>query len=215
MAKDDQSLSAAPAGAVPTLLADARDRKPLADNPKKGKAAEAQTSQRFYQEAPANSANVSDNLSMPYPVLASFEMVRIGSGVVVVDSDGSRYSGTIQPPASAKEVRPDSSNSLRQEALALKLEQPSPTLAVREVVFFRVAGTNRSLKQEVVFTGQILSVTNLNSSPANLLQRGAALRPAQTYAPNPSAALETRVSGEVRIGGQMPITVKARPLKTD
>jgi len=219
MAKDDrsyQSLSAAPTGAVPALLADdARDRKSVADNLKKSKAAEAQTSQRFYQEAPSNSANVSDNLSVPYPVLASFEVVRMGSGVVVVDSDGSRYSGTIQRPTSAKEVRPDSSNSLRQEALALKLEQPSPILAVREVVFFRVAGTNRSLKQEVVFTGQILSVTNLNSSPASLLQRGAALRPAQTSAPNPSAALETRVSGEVRIGGQLPIPVKARPLKTD
>jgi hypothetical protein len=212
-----QSLPAAPAGAMPTLLAaGARDRKSIADNPKKSKAAEAQTSRQFYQEAPpSNGSNVSDNLSLPYPVLASFEVVQVGTEVTIVDSDGSRYTGTVQPPASAAEVRSDSSNSLRHEALALKLDQPGPILAVPEAVFFRVAGTNRSLKQEVVFIGQILSVTNLNSSPASLLQRAAALRPAQTSAPNPSVALETRVSGEVRIGSQSPIPVKARALKTD
>ncbi|HEX9047140.1 MAG TPA: hypothetical protein VF988_08935 [Verrucomicrobiae bacterium] len=111
----------------------------------------ANNSQRYQQIA---------NKKLP-ALLNTFEVQQNGSQLAVVDQDGSVYSGSVEPvPVVAKEdlggakgaaVKPGASD-LFQNRFGLANNQ-----SAAQNYFFRVSGANRSLKQNVVFTGNIVA----------------------------------------------------------
>jgi prepilin-type processing-associated H-X9-DG protein len=116
------------------------------------------------------------------PVLASFQVQQNGAEIRVVDRDGSVYNGYGQwggliipneVAAGGARLTSNEGQSFLPAAAAVQKELvPSRQLEERDMraaegagpaaqnYFFRVAGTNQSLKQSVVFTGHLLALPN-------------------------------------------------------
>ena len=96
------------------------------------------------------------------PVLQSFQMVQNGDVVSVVDRDGSVYQGSVQVPLeqgietaksmSPKEEIPPAQHAVRADQVTGNKQQATQNY------FFRVAGTNRTLQQNVVFSGTVEAI---------------------------------------------------------
>jgi hypothetical protein len=110
--------------------------------------------QSFVQTADANQQNLYRNTSpsaQTAPVLQSFQMVQNGGVVSVVDRDGSVYQGSVQAAATGRSESMPMVPPAQRQATADQstgIQQP-----VTQNYFFRVAGTNRTLRQAVVFSG--------------------------------------------------------------
>jgi hypothetical protein len=138
------------------------------------------------QFALANSASKLQNIfknaiaSTPTaPVLASFEVLQNGGEISVVDEDGSIYNGYLQTGAAttqnapavvsrlvtAKAATPSAPSASQSQAMKIA-EQAAQNY------FFCVAGTNRSLKQNVVFTGNFVAISNLAQTPQQTFSGG-------------------------------------------
>ena len=157
-------------------------------------------------------------------MLASFQLEQTGSQLRIVDGDGSVYSGYVQPAdaprraRSAKVAAPAVTGAARAPVQAFKQTTASSLDSDRlasQSYSFRVIGTNRSLNQKVVFTGDLLTATNLvslapaatNVSPGGVLERYQAA-PAQ---PGLLPLLNSRISGKVEIGSGKAVEINALP----
>jgi hypothetical protein len=167
-------------------------------------------------------------------VLASFRVEQSGREVRIVDSDGSVYAGSFQlaqamsQPEQAEAKKTPVARTLgaadgkleqnklqvpeaRSESVRRQAQAPGTAGAAleqdREALknfSFRVFGTNRSLRQPVVFSGSFLGDTNLVffSQSINRLGTavgGTALQP-KPAEPAPQPQLNLRISGSVKIG---------------
>jgi len=115
-------------------------------------------SQSFTQTAAASELqNRYRNVSVAAqtaPVLQSFQVLQNGDAISVVDRDGSLYQGSVQAaPAAAERNEPAPLQSQAKEVQSAVNQQQ-----VALNYFFRVAGTNRTLKQNVVFTGNLEAI---------------------------------------------------------
>lgn len=107
-------------------------------------------------------------------VLASFQVRQQGEVLSVVDQDGSVYHGSL----SVNEA-PFPTGQPAAEVPAAKLGAPPVQTAPGRLAgnsppsnqnySFRVAGTNQTLQQAVVFTGNLVTVSNAPASPAQAL----------------------------------------------
>jgi hypothetical protein len=196
-----------------------------AANASKGAKAFA-NSQRFVQAAPAPNAQAlfADKALPAKAVLASFQLEQTGSQLRIVDGDGSVYSGYVQPAAAARRAR---SANLEAPAAAAATRAPGEALApttspslnsdqpASQNYSFRVAGTNRSLNQKVVFTGNLLTATNLVASVQAATNQtlvgglgGAQNAPAQQGL---LPLLNSQISGKVVIGTGKAVEINALP----
>jgi hypothetical protein len=102
-------------------------------------------------------------------VLANFQVQQNGSAIRVVDADGSVYDGALQPGnvAAQKEQVSAGAVSLPMDQEKSNISRDEPQMA--QNYFFRVAGTNLTLKQNVVFAGNLLanSGATANGQQAN------------------------------------------------
>ena len=182
--------------------------------------------QRFVQAASAASAQAmfADKATPAHPVLASFQVEQTGSQLRIVDGDGSVYSGYVQlagadrrarlvkaeAPAAALAARAPEEVLKRKTASSLDLDR-----LASQSYFFRVAGTNRSLNQKIVFTGNLLTATNLASSlpAATNLSLGGGLGGSQNAPAQPGLLplLNSRISGKVVIGSGNAVEINALP----
>jgi len=84
-----------------------------------------------------------------------------------------------------------------------------------QTYFFRVTGTNRSLNQAVVFTGNLMAATNLASflPSTNALRIASGVGEARTGSsqPNLMPLLNSRISGKVVVGKGQAIEINALP----
>ena len=99
------------------------------------------------------------------PVLANFQLQQNGAAIAVVDGDGSVYHGYLladepgiqNSPAAAKKLpalaAPPPGAQDKDAAVQNKTD-------LAQNYFFRVTGTNRSLNQNVVFTGNVRALLN-------------------------------------------------------
>jgi type II secretory pathway pseudopilin PulG len=97
------------------------------------------------------------------PVLASFQLQQNGNAIRVVDQDGSVYDGFLQPPhATLQNTHAPESDSIATSAQTLdKVANVNGNeQQTAQNYFFRVTGTNLTLKQNVVFAGNLLVVSN-------------------------------------------------------
>jgi hypothetical protein len=166
-------------------------------------------------------------------VLDSFEVQQNGNAISVVDRDGSIYNGTLEPvelavqeePAKAKEVADKSavlSDAAKKEAFlagnAGNVQSPAQNY------FFRVAGANRSLKQNVVFTGNLIAISNAATNAAtNATQKfsnqNAGARAGQFQSANGNAVPaqgslfnNSRIAGTATIDDTNKIEINAVPV---
>jgi hypothetical protein len=206
---------------------------PLATNGRSESAADAlkgakslAVTQRFVQTEPATAARAlfKDKASPARAVLASFQLEQTGSQLRIVDDDGSVYSGYVQPAGgggrerSAQAGAPAVAGAARAPAVALKQVTASnldSDQLASQSYSFRVAGTNRSLNQKVVFTGDLLTTTNLVSlvSAATNLSPGGALEKYQSTPAQQSLLplLNSRISGKVVVGSGKAVEINALP----
>ncbi|MCX6924273.1 MAG: hypothetical protein NT154_13830 [Verrucomicrobia bacterium] len=128
--------------------------------------------QRFVQVAPEakQKSQLAGNSTAAQPVLAAFQLEQTGQELRIVDADGSVYSGFLQTTEAPRRTRstqveaPAASPSSRAVKGMLE-EKAAPSLVPGRpaplTYSFRVTGTNRSLNKSVVFTGNLLTITNL------------------------------------------------------
>jgi len=189
-----------------------------ADAAKRSPAPIIQATQQFVQAtSPNKSLDLADNRSAAKPILFSFELQQLGREIRIIDSDGSVYSGNFQPAevfsyleseasgkaAATRSLQTTEAQSQRKDAFADSKVQVDASYA------FKVTGTNQTLKQFVVFTGQVLAPTNALSpvAPAGTVNGNRVARPEL----NPLPLQNSRISGKALIGANKEVEVNAIP----
>jgi prepilin-type processing-associated H-X9-DG protein len=151
-------------------------------------------------------------------VLANFQVQQNGNAIRVVDADGSVYDGVLladdavaqngsaavvpaAPPvvASAQSMEP-------AQNLANRNESPAA-----QNYFFRVTGTNRTLKQNVVFTGNLLPIasTAVNAQQSFAGSFNAGGSQSQSAVANQRPWSGVRIAGVAVIAGTNNIEINA------
>lgn len=171
--------------------------------------------QRFVQVAPGTSAKtlLAYKAKPAQPVLASFQVEQADSELRITDGDGSVYAGYVQVADAVQRARlaKATGRAIEQGASA---NLDSDQLALQNYSF-RVAGTNQTLRKQVVFTGNLIAITNsiqLPSADTNLafgirlgdLQAGSNRQ-------NLLPLLNSRIAGKVVIGSGKAIEINAWP----
>ena len=188
-----------------------------ADVAKRSPAPIVQATQQFVQAmSPNKTPDLADKGVTGKPILFSFELQQLGREVRIIDSDGSVYSGSFQPA----EVFSYLESSASEKAAATRSLQTTEALSQRKDAFadskievdasyaFKVSGTNRTLKQLVVFSGQVLAPTNALSpvaAPAGTVNGNRVSRPEL----NPLPLQNSRISGRALIGTNNEVEVNA------
>ena len=143
------------------------------------------------------------------PVLNSFELEQTGSQIRIVDADGSVYEGRIAPAEAPKDLaenrRAVSASGVLTQAPAVQpaaaanagLGQSSDNDASAASYNFRAVGTNRTLNQRVVFSGNYINTASAPSPAANNIGNRTAL----SVANNQAAAKAQLQSNQLPIGG--------------
>ena len=149
-------------------------------------------------------------------VLGSFRTERSGSKLLVVDSDGSVYSGTLnalRQPAGSPSAFGGSLESSKSALGAPSNRARSSRDAAKEPVagyFFRVTGTNRTSGQLIVFSGTFPAQNGAarfwrlqpSSGTTNVVQ---SLKAQAAAAP----VLEAPLTGKIIIGSRKPVEIQA------
>lgn len=118
--------------------------------------------QRYVQvQPPSVPPPASRSLATPLPkapaVLAAFQMEQNGGEIRVVDQDGSVYNGTVELTNAAFAPAPAAGQNL---SFAKEAQVPDAAGASVQNYYFRVSGTNRSLQQNVMFTGNLAAAAD-------------------------------------------------------
>jgi hypothetical protein len=102
------------------------------------------------------------------PVLTSFTIEQTGQTVRIVDADGSVYDGTVElPPRTELDFDADARRADKDALVREKLAEAKTDTAPRhQEITFRAAGSNVTLRQIVVVSGRLASVTNAGASAA-------------------------------------------------
>jgi hypothetical protein len=148
------------------------------------------------------------SLIAPAPVLASFRVEQTGNAMRIIDADGSVYTGAVQVAEQegvTRAVPPKDALPTAQRVQVVGQSQAAQNY------FFRVAGTNRQLQQNVVFSGNVMPLTN--APPATGAGAIGGFGGARRAPASPSDPLlsNSRISGKAVIGEQNEIEVNATP----
>ena len=161
-------------------------------------------------------------------VLRSFRVVQTGDQIQMFDKDGSIYSGFVgQPDEGAAQSRMRAETIIARGGGARKIQtEPQDSASVgggggggalqpAQNFFFRVTGTNRSLKQFIIFTGNFIPDLQVPSSAKSSVSNGFAgnQSSAPVAGPTPLQLLNTRLKGRATIGGSNQIEIIALPAK--
>jgi hypothetical protein len=162
-----------------------------------------------------NRSQYRENLnSPPLPkVLLNFGLQRTGSNVVVVDGDGSTYSGNVisKPGNQQAGILAGAAKApaLTDSGLDRKQEAPDDNFA------FKVSGYNKRLRAKVVFSG---SVSNAAQNVADGLNSEAQTRNAgqnqlavKSWSQNSQNAQNVLLNGHVQVGRTSEYEIQAAP----
>ena len=154
-------------------------------------------------DIPAGGRRAVGGFIAPTPVLASFRVEQTGNALRVVDTDGSVYTGAVQqvaqPASTARATAPKNAPAVASVAIVT-----APAQAAQNY-YFRVAGTNRNLNQNVIFSGNLIPLTNAPILTGAVGTRRALELPVESLLSN------SRISGKAVIGDQKEIEVNATP----
>jgi hypothetical protein len=185
------------------------------DNTKNTLAATPPPASQFFNrlETPATRRALAGAPSPPTAVLVSFRVEQNGNDMKVVDADGSIYLGSVQFAQQTNAVT--AANAPKNAPSTVTITDSHALLPATQNYSFRVAGTNQNLKQNVIFSGNFVPLTN---SQFGLRGNGfgggggagGGRRPAN---PTPAGTLlsNSRITGTAVIGNQKAIEVNATP----
>jgi hypothetical protein len=100
------------------------------------------------------------------PVLVNFQVQQNGNAVRVVDGDGSVYDGSLLPESAiaqnepAPAAAPAPPGAVPEQVARAKSVASQDESQTAQNYFFRVTGTNQTLKQNVVFAGNLVAMAN-------------------------------------------------------
>jgi hypothetical protein len=158
--------------------------------------------QLFRNQAPT------DGQTAPAPVMAQFRVEQDGAVVRIIDNDGSIYTGSLQEAEMPTAVKPAPTVAMNsaQRRRALQAPQLRPDQA--QNFLLEVIGTNRTLNQKVVFSGNLVGN---QISLSGTTQNQQALQQNQKLQQQLSNVL--RISGNARVGTSTDQPVEAVPLQ--
>ena len=151
------------------------------------------------------------------PVLESFVVRQNGNAISVVDRDGSVYNGTLLPMEltlsdNISRAKDADKSSVVQEAKQKNLGLVLNAQAAAQNYFFRVAGANRSLQQNVVFSGNLIELTNVTANTAQTFGgAGTTFQPGVAQNAQQQLFSNSRITGTVTIGATNQIEINAVP----
>jgi len=143
----------APSGEPKRAFAESEGKSQLA--PSESAAARQGGAGTRYVQTPSVAGGLLDK-SVP-PVLATFQFEQTGSKVRIVDADGSVYNGWLGA-AAANEQRAGGSNAPANSNRRFRSVIVAPAQARQEAAnafSFQAEGTNQTLKQKVLLTGEL------------------------------------------------------------
>jgi hypothetical protein len=151
------------------------------------------------------------------PVLANFQVRQNGSDIRIVDADGSVYDGSFLPQSAVAQNEPAPAE---MPAAAPPPQNPGkdlngvePALPAMQNYLFRVTGTNQTLKQNVVFTGSWLAISNpATNLPPDRSNLGGVAGQRQSMPANQWRWSGSRIAGTAVIGDTNHLEVNAVPL---
>jgi hypothetical protein len=157
------------------------------------------------------------------PVLANFRVEQTGRQLRVVDGDGSTYLGETD---ASPMVWAGSGGSKKDQAVQLfqsdgKLNQlPAAATAVpqqqRQNNIYRVAGTNRTLNQTVVFTWNFVAMTNASVVAQSGKTDGDLNKDAKNLPTQFPAQLQNAfINGRAQLGTGKEIEINAVPISSE
>ena len=171
--------------------------------------------QNFSNDQPAVAKKVmvvSGGAKQITPVLANFQIEQSGNKLRVIDGDGSTYLGEVGPEqsyglAQNAAFKNDGKASLAGELRAEQQKQMDGEYQ------FRVAGTNRTLNQQVVFTWNCVPITNAlafsnNSFAASEIKKFDAAKMPQQF----PGLQNSYINGRAQIASEKEIEINARPV---
>ena len=138
-------------------------------------------------------------------VLARFKVIQNGADIQIVDSDGSIYRGSWEPKVAQKTFNRALINANNQiagqnvQVAASVVQSPigggASVQTASQVYSLRVSGDNRTLKQRIVFTGDLSLVLTADSFANNALSANDALTsPAANAVPSTGMTVNNTVS---------------------
>jgi len=135
-----------------------------------------------------------------------------GNDLRVVDADGSVYTGAMQVAREETSAPATISVAPKNKPSAPPLLKTSPPSAAQNYSF-SVAGTNRNLNQNVVFSGNLIPFTNTLHPRSNVAGFGGTIPAgrAASVMPEPWLLSNSRISGKAVIGNEKEIEVNATP----
>lgn len=152
-------------------------------------------------------------------VLVNFKVEQTQDSLRMIDSDGSIYNGFVsRTPKAAREPAEAAKQAMAQNGAASAVAKDKKKQPLN-LFSFRVSGTNLTLKQEVVFTGDFLTAAEAPAAPAStgeLVATNAPLIDGAGAAGGPILPLElqkVRLEGRVLLGKTNKIEIKAAPVK--
>jgi hypothetical protein len=195
-------MRAAPVAPPPPASAQFRDQRKT-----EIAAAEPPASRLFLNQLdlPVTRQRPTESLSAPAPVLASFRVEQSGNTMRVIDADGSVYTGAVQV---AQQESPVRAVSPKNAPSAVPRAQVAGQVQAAQNYSFRVAGTNRNLQQNVVFSGNLIPLTNASVSGIGGFGGASA---AQSQLSAEIQLSNSRISGRAVVGNQKAIEVDATP----
>ena len=171
---------------------------------------------------------MADEAAVGVKVLDSFSVEQSGYQITVVDADGSKYSGIVQIGAANEErslTVKQTSPVAQSPRLAATMPQRRELVATNSAVSFadayqqqialqnfafRVTGTNRTLNQAVVFSGNL--VANTNAIVVGNTLGGSAFQQVQPQAGQKLPLSNSRITGRASVGGNSEIQINAAPV---
>ncbi len=178
---------------------------------------------RFVQTPWTDRLALAGNTSRPTPVLSSFQVRQSGTGVQMIDGDGSVYTGSLQPAdagsLTAQPERPAPTRALRLAEAKGRPTAPLPSAASAQTwsnYFFRVVGTNQTLNKRIVFTGNLVCPANFPMPRAAADRVPGGQGGGSIGAPSNANFLplsNARISGKVLLDNRQEIQINALPAK--
>jgi len=156
------------------------------------------------------------------PVLANFTVEQTGDQIRVTDSDGSTYTGLMQFEARENVAQKEflargggleKSRQSRTSYNAAATDANQVDSVNSQNLYFKVSGTNRTLKQQVNFVGNFVVFSNQAMNAYNPSQSGDKAKNSLNQLNTVPALQNSIIQGQLQIGSSREMKLNAVPVK--
>jgi hypothetical protein len=150
------------------------------------------------------------------PVLANFQVQQTGNELRVLDGDGSVYDGSLTVANATDQMGPSGSAGTREQTARPNPDAVGGEFSAAQNYFFRVTGMNQTLKQKVVFSGNLMMFSKNTDASRMVVTNSLKEKPGQppvqeVYQNRPQAPVwpNVRIAGTAVVSGTNVIEIDA------